>query len=497
MRTPALAVRALNLLVLFTPAAVLGLAAERYASGVLAVGAVVAVLGGLLFIPAREAWRPPVSGTVILVYLTALGWLWFATHANPDPIARVGRGLLLLVAVGLLANHDLIRTGVAPRRKAAKLCRSLLNRVRWPDHPAAYAELPEVRAMQDALRDDPGPAFDLFKDPRVEVRTAALVALQMREYWRPGEAAMVIDAVQRATEPRVRAAGLAALWSATDPDVLLTIADYLRDASPEVRRTVAETLLVHGLSHWPLLRDPIRAALADPVLANEGPLLGSAGRLPAVAVCDLAAWATEADPLATRATRTLIDHYAVLLQAGTHPELASEIGMIVTDPTTPPGLRLELAGLLRGLNMIPPTLLDRMSDADQPGPIRLLAAEILLTYDATNPDAIDVLRGLGRQSNRETVLAIARLLQTYLRLDMGLPATPVAANSKVAAEAGKLVLQWASGRPALPPKRPASASPPRIGLPAPRPVPTGVVPNGAPRPPAHRGSSGQMWVPRS
>jgi hypothetical protein len=45
--------------------------------------------------------------------------------------------------------------------------------------------------------------------------------------------------------------------------------------------------------------------------------------------------------------------------------------------------------------------------------------------------AIDVLRGLGRQSHRETVLTIARLLQTYLGVDVGLPeGPPLAANSK-------------------------------------------------------------------
>src|SRR5690606_25445714 len=60
----------------------------------------------------------------------------------------------------------------------------------------------------------------------------------------------------------------------------------------------------------------------------------------------------------------------------------------------------------------------------------------------------DVLRGLGRQSHRETVLTIARLLQTYLGVDVGLPdGPPLAANSKAAAEAAKRVFQWATGRP--------------------------------------------------
>ena len=36
-----------------------------------------------------------------------------------------------------------------------------------------------------------------------------------------------------------------------------------------------------------------------------------------------------------------------------------------------------------------------MTDSDQPGPLRVLAAEILLGWNPSNADAIDVLRGLG------------------------------------------------------------------------------------------------------
>ena len=93
-----------------------------------------------------------------------------------------------------------------------------------------------------------------------------------------------------------------------------------------------------------------------------------------------------------------------------------------------------------------PELLDRMTDSDQPGPLRVLAAEILLGWNPSNADAIDVLRGLGRQANRETALVIARLLQTYLRVEVGLPSAGLPVGSKHAAEVARRVFQWATAR---------------------------------------------------
>jgi hypothetical protein len=241
----------------------------------------------------------------------------------------------------------------------------------------------------------------------------------------------------------------------------------------------------------------VRAALADPALVNDGALPGGPGRLPAMAVCDLTAWAAEPEPLAGRSVRTLVEHHAIQVRSGESPELPAELGRQVLDAQTPPALRLEFAGLLRGLGLVSPDLLDRMTDADQPGPIRLLAAEMMLANNPAHPVAIDVLRGLGRQSHRETALAIARMLQTYLGLDMDLPDGPVAANSKVATEAAKRVLHWATGKaekaPAEGPTR--VVAPPRPpSLPAVRP-PSQATTQPPPRPPAGRGSSANVWVP--
>ena len=222
MRTPSLlanvAAHGISAVLLLVPAAVLGLAALRYGSGLLAAGAAVALLGGLLYVRQREAWRPPVSGSVILLYLVALGWLWVFTRADPDTFTRLARGGFLLVAVGLLVRHDLTRTGLGPRRHC------LSRRVLVP-HPLAgrrrgYDRLPEVRALR---RRRPG-------RPRPGVRPAGRPPARKSgrprspRYRRDGSTGgrrsreALLAAAQRTTEPAVRAAAVAAIGSASDAD---------------------------------------------------------------------------------------------------------------------------------------------------------------------------------------------------------------------------------------------------------------------------------------
>jgi hypothetical protein len=142
----------------------------------------------------------------------------------------------------------------------------------------------------------------------------------------------------------------------------------------------------------------------------------------------------------------LVAHYALLLQAGEDAALPSELADIVTDSNSPAALRFELAALLRDYNLMTPERLDRMSNIDQPGPLRLLAAEVMLRQNPDDAEALDVLRGLGRQTNRETALSIARILQSHLHLDMGLPSDGVVSPaSRMAAEAARRVQNWATG----------------------------------------------------
>lgn len=429
---------------LLVPPAVLGLAALRLGSTLLAVGAIAQVLGAALLVRSRYAWRPPASGIVLCLYLIALGWLWFATQTDPDPFARFGRGLLLVAVVGLLVCHDFIRTGVEPRRRAKKHATALLTRTHWPRTPDAIASLPEVRALYTAVRDDPTLAFPLLDDPRPEVQLAALTALQGRASWRWEAAAVVLETGRKAVVPEVRAATLRAVATADNGDIAKAVGEGLRDPSPEVRAAATDALLAGGDTRWAVLRNAARAALSDPHLSNDGPLPNSAGRLPVSGICDLINWAAEPGTLSERAVRTLVTHYHTVLTAGTNPGLATELGRQVTDAETPPVLRLELALLLRNLTLIPPDLQDRMTDPDQPSPVRLIAVEVML---ATNPEdvtALDVLRGLGRQQNRETGLAIARVLQKYCGVAFGLPAT--GASIKQQTDAVQRVYRWATSK---------------------------------------------------
>jgi hypothetical protein len=185
--------------------------------------------------------------------------------------------------------------------------------------------------------------------------------------------------------------------------------------------------------------------LSDPRGVDRS-LPGAAGHLPVIALCDLTSWANEPEPLGTRSVRTLIDHYACLLQTTGDYDLITDLTNQVLDPATATGLRVELAGLLRNLSLLTPELLDRMTNADQPGPVRLLAAEAMLTADPYHPDGLDVLRGLGRQPNREMALSIAGILQSRLGFDMGLPMEGVPPNSKQAGEVAKKVMAWAVAR---------------------------------------------------
>jgi hypothetical protein len=433
-------------LVLAGPVLVLTAAAALYGPVLLAAACVMAAAGAVLFVRYPRSWRPPASGLAVLVYLAAFTAVSLAAPNPPDAFARVARAGLLLAAVALFAGHDLMRSGLSPRREAQRLCRRLANRGQWPATLDGYADLPEVRGLADALRTDPTPALGLLTSLRPEVQAAAVVALRGRPHWRAVEAIVVLDAARRAADPAVRAAAVGVLATADDPEAVAGVAEFLRDPDPGVRGAAAVSVLAGGARRWPLVRDGVRDALADPQLAADGPLPGGGGRLPAMAVCDLFTWAAEMEPLAGRAARTLVEHYAVWLRSGEHPELPAQLGDLATDPATPAGLRVEVTVLLRAFGLITPQQLDRMTDPDQPGPVRLLAAEALLAANPDHADAVGVLRGLGRQQNRETALTIARILQTYLGMDMGLPADgEVPPTGKAATEAAKRVLAWATG----------------------------------------------------
>jgi hypothetical protein len=435
-----------SLFLLALPGAVLGWLASRYQSMPLAVGAGVQALFVLVFLRVHPVWRPPVSTSVVVLYLVALAWAWIPTRGAADWGAHLAHGVLLLGGVGLLAVHDLSRIGAEPLRRANKWCRRIAGRSRWPAQLAECRTLPEAAALRGAIRDEPGPALALLSDPRPEVQVAALGALEYRGRWRPGEAELVLRTAAQSPEPVVRAAAAYALAGVETAELVEGLAGLLRDPAVEVRRAAAEALLWEGDRRWPLAREAVREALADPRLAADGPLLPGTGRLPAAAVCDLTVGAADAPPLSTRSIRTLIEQYHADLLDGGRPELASELAAQMLAPDTPPGLRVEIAALLRDHQLLTPDLLDRLTNLDQPGPMRLFAAEVLLRANPNDPDGLDVLRGLARQPNREMAVAIAGILQNVLGLNLGLPPGDLPApTSKQAAEIARRVQAWANG----------------------------------------------------
>lgn len=485
----------LSAAVLSIPALVLIVASVQYQSRVMAAGALAISLAGILVLLGfRTAIRPPGSGSSILIYLMALGFLWFQTHAEPDPFARIGRGLLLVGAVLLLIRHDLARSGVEPRRRVRQLCRWLTRRTKWPDNLNDFQHLPEVRALQDNLGDDPGPVLGLLTDPRAEVRAAALLALRNRPYWRGFETTQILTAARQAREPELCVFALQALKSAEDSGTLREVAEYLRSPHVTVRTAAFEVLLHNCSRRWPAIRGFVKETLSDLAFAQDGSL-PDPGRLSAIAICDLTTWASEGAPLSERAIQTLVEHYAAILSNQYLPLLPQQLAEQVIEPNTPPILRVELAHLLRSFRLITHDMLDRMSDADQPGPVRLVAAEAMLEADPSDPTAVEVLRGLGRQPNRETALSIAWLLQNYLGMDMGLPANEsVPPNSKAASEAARRVLNWAMNRA---PDAPGVVLPTGT-LPRPQSSPTlsGLKGTHIRPGPSDRGPSGSLWSPK-
>jgi hypothetical protein len=436
----------LSLSLLALPGAVLGALAYRYQSLPLAIGAGVQGLFVLVFLRAHPVWRPPVSTSVVVLYLLALAWSWVSTRGVTDWEVHLAQGVLLLGGAGLLAAHDLTRIGAEPLRQANKWCRRITARSRWPAQLAECRTLPEAAALRGAIRTEPGPALALLSDPRPEVQVAALGALEYRSHWRPGEAELILRTALKSPEPGVRAATAYALAGVATAELVAGLGGLLRDPAPEVRRAAAEALLWDADRRWPLARESVREALADPRLSDDGALFAGTNRVPAAAMCDLTVWAAEAPPLSTRAIRTLIEQYNADLADGDRPELASELAAQMLAPETPPGLRVEIAALLRDHQMLTPDLLDRMTNLDQPGPMRLFAAEVMLRVNPDDADGVDVLRGLARQPNREMAVAVAAVLQNVLGMNLGLPQGELPApTSKPAVEIARRVLAWANG----------------------------------------------------
>jgi hypothetical protein len=452
---PSLVARGVAYALAGVPAALLGLAAARTGAVPLAAAALGAGVGAFFLGRKPPVWRPQVAGPLGLIGLCAALLIWVHNPQAADAGVRAARGGLLLYSAIILAVYDLNRTGAGPRRRAARLCRKLIGEPYWPQSAVEIASLPNVRRLREASATDPGPALALLQDPREEVRIAGFAALAAPRLWRVKELGVMLDAARRAETPELKIAAASAVGTAADGQSVAVLAIFLRDRVPEVRWAAGAAAVDSAGRKWVAVRDAIRSALADPKLVSDGPLPGSVGRLSPVAVCDLTSWAGEAEPLGGRAVRTLVEHYGHELQTFPDYDLTVELSRQITDSTTPTALRVELGLLFRNLGLLTTDLLDRMTNAGQPGPIRLLAAEALLLRNPTDPDGLDALRGLARTPNREMALSIARVLQSVLRIDVGLPLqVPLPAKSKQAGEVARRVLAWATGATAAPAEEP-------------------------------------------
>jgi hypothetical protein len=415
-----------------------------------AAAVALALLGASLIWSKAKGNSPSYPATLILLYLVAVVITWWVP--SPDGTASFARGVLLLAGVLGWAGYELQTSGAEPLRRAWAAVRAVQQRRQWPAHLHECVQEPEVQRLRQIVQDqrEIRPVLPLLTSPRPPVQLAALQALAYRTHWYAGEAEYVLQATGHSPHEAVRVATVQALAGVQGVELLHALAAFLRDPSEEVRRHTIAVLLWQAERRWPLIRESIRDILADPLYPLAGALFtefdpATGLRLPGAAIADLITWAAEPPPLAPRAVLTLIAYFRAELQAGLQPELTAELVELMLHPDTPPTLRVELAALLRDFDLLSPEVLDRLTNVDQPAPMRLFAAEMMLRINPHDPDGIDVLRGLARQSNRELAVHVALILQTYLGVDLGIdPQAPPAPSSKAAAELTRRLLQWAN-----------------------------------------------------
>lgn len=459
-KSPGLLILLGRLGVLLLPAALLSIGSMRpglspNSQMFLSVGTAIVVLLCFLTYRSRRGWRYSIGSSVLLLYLTGLGWLGLGLGvANLDDwYLYFAQGILLVASLGVFGWQILADSGAPERRRAQMLAKRLSERANWPADLWACRSLPEVKAFREALHQDATPALGLLGNHRPQVRMAALAALEFRTHWRTGQAQMVQHVALQALEPALRAAALTALANVEDRQIVEQLAEFLRDPSWEVRRAAQEALLWDTETRWTWIRHGIRRALADATCADDGPLLPAGQMLSSEAVADLTAWSAEKGLLAVRSAQTLVAHYERLLNERSDPALVNSLEKKLGDIHCAVPLRLELARLMRENDLLSRPVLQRLVEAVNPAPLRLVAAEALLEQEPGRPDAIAALREVARLPNREIALNTAAAVQRLLGVDMGLAIDqPIPTlQSRLAAEVTRRVMTWAhaADRPVL------------------------------------------------
>jgi HEAT repeat protein len=396
----------------------------------------------------RRSWSQPLGPSVVTLYLIALAWLWFGSPTE-DWFTHFSKSVLLVVPMTVFGYQTLNESGAPALRRANTLAQRLADRKEWPSDLSACRTLPEVKALRAALGYDAAPALVLLQHPRLEVRVAALAALEFRKEWRPGQAELVLQIAQRAEQPVIRAAAVTSLGNLDDRELVETLAQFLHDTSLEVRRAATEALLWDTERRWGWIRFAVRRILADPLFLSDGPLTHDGELLTDEAVKDLNAWCAEKGVLSARSALTLGAHYNRALSERPDPQLIQSLRAQLANPHTPAVWRLELGKLLQYFQEIDPPLLEKMLDPSNPASLRLIASESILADHADGPNrfrAMAALRDLARLPNREIALTTADVIQRRLGIDLGIglgqPLPPV--HSRQAAEITRRVMHWAS-----------------------------------------------------
>ena len=402
----------------------------------------------LLSFFSNRSWQQPLGPSVITLYLIALAWLWIGSE-NKDWYTHLTRAILLIVPLLVFGMHTLAESGAPRMRRANLLAERLARRKDWPEDLAACRTLPEVKALRAALGYDAAPALAMLGHERLEVRVAALGALEFRKDWRPGQAELVLQTAQNSDQPALRAAAITALGNLEERHLLEMMSEFLRDPHTEVRKAAAEALLWDSERRWSWIRFAVRRLLSDPVFHDDGPLAQESQLLCPEAVNDLTAWCAEKGLLSARSAMTLSAHFNRALSERPDPFLIQSLRQQLANPQAPAVLRLELGKLLQQYQELDLPLLRKLLDPSNPAPLRLIACETLLAENAEEDirtGAILTLRELARLPNREIALSTADVIQRRLGVDLGLalgqPLPPL--PSRQAADIARRVMVWAS-----------------------------------------------------
>ncbi len=439
---------AIRLAILVLPGLLLLAGSLRFpgeASQVLLLGAGFQLLICTIGLLGQVVWRGSQAPVLLFVYGLAFAWFRLGAADLEDWFAHLVQAVLLVVPLAYFALQTLRDIGAPALRRARILAQRIASRKDWPTDLEACKSLPEVKALREALHIDAAPALGLLSHPRPQVQLAALAALDFRKHWRQGQAEVVLELAIRAEEPAVRAAALSALANLEDRCLIESLAEFLRDPSPLVRRAATESLLWDTHHRWAWIRHAVRRSLGDPLCQEDGALRHSGGLLTTEAVDDLTAWASEKGLLGLRAALTLGCHYAQALNEVNEPDLVLTLKAQLGDPHAPPVLRMELARLLQAHGLLEKELLLKMLDPANPAPLRLTAVEALLA-EGDSAEGRAALRELARLPNREIALATADVVQRRLKVELGLvtgqPLPPV--HSRQATEITRRVRNWAA-----------------------------------------------------